>query len=325
MFAVVASALMFSGCFGPGDDRPPLDYISFPETAEFTIERKLSLQSLTAPVPTYNISIPKPFHIPDLHEVLDLATSPEPTSTRTYRDQEWMEWEGTISRGDKVTITITYDMKLYSTLWEIDASDSATIDDIPKEYRKYLGDEWVITPSDPQVKDLAETIVGSQTNVYQILVDIFKWIWEHIDYNFTFQEPKTCAQTLASGEGNSSDQSVLFASLARAAGVPVWLNLGLAYDPIREFWDRRCWTNVFVPLEDGDWLIGCVDISNHQFLFRDPYHVSDFISNGDGDDLEEYFAPWKYVHEGPGPEPLAEETIEVVTMQTSGFVQYFNP
>jgi transglutaminase-like putative cysteine protease len=297
----------------------------FPETAEFIIVRQNTLNAPANSI-TYEISIPEPFHIPKIHEVKGLTTTPNPTSTYEYKEQDWMKWEGAVPQGGAASLSIRYHMKLYSTLWDIDEDDSATINDIPPAYQKYLGTEWKITPDDPQVQSLSQQIVGSETDVYLILLKIYKWMDDNLEYNTQRSaEPKSCSVTLADGQGDCDDQAILLASLARAAGVPVWLNLGIIYDPVRNYWGGHGWNNVFIPLKDGSNVIATVDIVNNQFLFRDPYHVSDYLDNGNGEDLQDYYTSWSYHFVGRNPQAYSQEKYTIEDLKTSGSVVYHAP
>jgi len=125
--------------------------------------------------------------------------------------------------------------------------------------------------------------------------------------------------------GDCDDQSILLASLARAVGVPVWLNLGIIYDPVRNYWGGHGWNNVYIPLKGGDYVIATVDIVNDQFLFRDPYHLSDYIDNGDGTELREYYTSWSYSYTGPSPSAKSTETYTVLELDTRGSEIYYKP
>ena len=301
----------------------------FPEVAEIELERVLTLTSSSSI--DWEIQLSKPYHIPDIHEMKGLSTSPDPTREYVYKEQSWMEWTGsTPTSGGNVRLRLVYDMKLYSTVWEIDAEDSGNVADISSEYDKYLGTEWKITPDDPQVQALAEEIVGQETNVYEILLKIYKWMDDNLEYETQRDaEPKDCSATIAQGNGDCDDQSILLASLARASGVPVWLNLGIIYDPVRNYWGGHGWNNVFIPMRDGTYTVATVDIVNNQFLFRDPYHISDYIDNGDGDDLQDYYTSWSYSYSSgpfnPTPRVSSEEVYNILDIKTTGSVVYTAP
>ena len=298
---------------------------TFPETADFSILREMSLTANTNSL-TYTIDIPKPFHIPGIHERLGLVTAPLPESVFIKSEQEWMKWVGTIPQGGTASISITYHMKLTSTLWDVDAEDSALVSDIPSSYDRYLVKEWKIDPTDANVVDLANRIVGSERNVYNILLKIFRWMDDNLEYKVERSaEPNYCYETLAAMAGDCDDQSILLASLARAVGVPVWLNLGIIYDPVRNYWGGHGWNNVYIPLKGGDYVIATVDIVNDQFLFRDPYHLSDYIDNGDGTELREYYTSWSYSYTGPSPSAKSTETYTVLELDTRGSEIYYKP
>ena len=298
---------------------------TFPKVAEFTILREMSLTAQTNSL-TYNIDIPEPYDIPGIHERLGLTTVPLPTSEEQREGQDWMLWSGAISTGGTTTISITYHMKLYATLWDITAKDSAGVSAIPSSYDKYLVDEWKIVPSDPEVKALAKDIVGSETNVYTILLKIYKWMDDNLVYRTQRSaEPQSCSQTLASRSGDCDDQSILFASLARSLGVPVWLNLGTIYDPVRDYCGGHGWNNVYIPLKDGDYDIATVDIVNNQFLFRDPYHFSDYIDDGDSQQLKDYYTTWSYSYTGASPNAKSTDISIMQELRPSGSVIYYSP
>ncbi len=297
----------------------------FPQEAELELERVLKLET-TGEI-TWMIELSKPYHNPGIHELKSLTTNPNPDWEYVYKGQDWMEWNGTTPNTNwLVQIRLVYKMHLYSTVWDIDASDSAHVADIPSDYNKYLGTEWKITPNDPQVQALSAEIVDGETNVYKILLKIYKWMDDNLEYKTQRQaEPKSCSATLSSGEGDCDDQSILLASLARAAGVPVWLNLGIIYDPVRNYWGGHGWNNVFIPMKEGKDVIATVDIVNNQFLFRDPYHISDYIDNGDGDDLQDYYTSWSYSFNGPKPYVDSEEIYNILDLKTRGSVVYTAP
>ena len=302
----------------------------FPDSAEFTLQRTLSLTATGAI--DWEIQISEPYDIKGIHELRGLTETPTPTRVYMANDQDWMEWTGSIpSGGGTQRIVITYHMKLYSTIWDLDEKDSADVSDIPQDLQdKWLVDEWKIEPSNPQVQALSRDIVGDTKDVYNILLKIYQWMDDNLEYNTQRDaEPKSCTQTLADGFGDCDDQSILLASLARAAGVPVWLNLGIIYDPVRDYWGGHGWNNVYIPLEGGDYAVATVDIVNNQFLFRDPYHVSDYVDNGDAADLQDYYTSWSYSYNSgpfnPPPRVSSEEAYQILDIKTSGSVVYTAP
>jgi hypothetical protein len=70
------------------------------------------------------------------------------------------------------------------------------------------------------------------------------------------------------------------ASFCRAVGVPAWLEIGYLYDPIENSWGGHGWFNVVIPLKNGGTVVAPIDPVNHEFLFRDPYRITDWIDTG---------------------------------------------
>ena len=90
----------------------------------------------------------------------------------------------------------------------------------------YLVDEWLIEPSNEDIQVLATQLSnGTGGNVVHILKNIF----DYIENNYNYQRssvPKSCLNTMVGKVGDCDDFSILFSSIARAAGIPAWLELG---------------------------------------------------------------------------------------------------
>ena len=97
----------------------------------------------------------------------------------------------------------------------------------PDDFAIYLEDEWLIEPSNEEVQNLAiEMSNGTDGNVIMILKNIF----DYIESNYKYQKssvPKSCPDTIVGKVGDCDDFSILFSSIARAAGIPAWLELGI--------------------------------------------------------------------------------------------------
>jgi hypothetical protein len=74
------------------------------------------------------------------------------------------------------------------------------------------------------------------------------------------------------------------ASMCRSIGIPAWLEIGYLYDPIDETWGGHGWFNVYIPLKPGvsdvEYTIAPIDPVNEEFLFRDPYRITNWIDTG---------------------------------------------
>jgi hypothetical protein len=226
-------------------------------------------------------------------------------------------WKLIDQRGD-FRFTAEFSVRLYSHQWDITLEESGTLDDIPENFTsQYLDDEWVVNdqdgrpidkdqdgepdyyryhPSAPILKRTALAITEDESTVLGKVKSIYQWIEDHFNYTTNDQRerdqqkygswPKYPLGTLSEWYGDCDDQSLLMASLCRAVGIPAWLEIGYLYDPIAKSWGGHGWFNVVIPLKDTDPVIAPIDPVNHEFLFRDPYRITDWIDTG-GDIIDE--------------------------------------
>lgn len=173
-------------------------------------------------------------------------------------------------------------------------------------------------------------------NVYRVV----KAIYDHIDDTCVYPDPmrdppkeieydrktyggypKWATGTLDPDEGrprgDCDDQSILFISLCRAAGIPAMLQIGALYDPNRDHWEGHGWANVYMPYTQSyaeqkgiDHVTPMVDIVNDKFKTRDPNRFSEWVDNGKKgyidtetgewvySDLEKRYLAWEYTR-GP--------------------------
>ena len=187
-------------------------------------------------------------------------------------------------------------------------SDDRDVDDnndgIPDKYR--------IEPSNPDIINLlreilidAELISGSNQqlpdlghlNVYKVVDAIYDKIDDTCVYPTPQQQyedaqtyggyPKWATGTWNDKRGDCDDQSILFISLCRAAGIPAMLEIGALYNPQNREWEGHGWANVYIPYDSEhrgekgyDYVMPMVDIVNDIFLFRDPNRFSEWVDDG---------------------------------------------
>jgi hypothetical protein len=147
-----------------------------------------------------------------------------------------------------------------------------------------------MNPTNPVIQNLGEQLVGNETNVYKMVKAIYDYIIGHFAYptqeqmeydaSRNWNLPKCPLVTIKDGYGDCDDQSLLFASLCRYAGIPAWLEVGALYDPVKEKWFGHGWANVYIPLKGKDPAICTVDCVNQEFLFRDCFRYSDWVDTG---------------------------------------------
>jgi len=201
-------------------------------------------------------------------------------------------------------------------------------------------DKYRIEPSNPTIRALLEKILEDEgllhswedlsdignLNVYKVVKAIYDWIDDNCVYPTIDQQyddaktyggyPKWATGTYNDRRGDCDDQSILFISLCRAAGIPAMLEIGALYDIQVDRWEGHGWANVYIPFnakyraEKGyDYVLPMVDIVNNIFLFRDPNRFSEWVDDGvkgklapSGEwmpsHLEDRYLAWEYYYEG---------------------------
>ena len=207
-----------------------------------------------------------------------------------------MEWRNNLTGSERDYISIEYQATISLIRPDIKISDSGKVSEIPAEFDNYLEDEWLIEPSNEEVQRLAVQLSdGTDGNVIMILKNIF----DYIENNYKYQKssvPKSCPDTIVGKVGDCDDFSILFSSIARATGIPAWLELGIipafidasSGCDLRD-WGGHAWVNAVVPLKDGSFTVVNIDLANSYFMWLPPYRISDWVDNGNGDDLDSYY------------------------------------
>lgn len=281
-------------------DNATKGYREYPEWADYDVQRVITVSQENPSYPMdYDVDLPTPKDIPNatdpwLQDVKSVTTNPSPDETENkYPNYEWMKWEAQNVASTR-QFSITYSIHTESAIWTVDPSESGTVEDIPKWLRDKYGnttrDEWVIIPDDPQVKALSDQLCEGKLTVFAKYQALFDYLNENFEYQTTRRgEPKYCYETLASQRGDCDDQSVLFISLARAQGLPTWLEFGALYNQKENSWGGHAWIRAYIPYYYGGGHVFNIDIVNDHFLFRDAFRFSEWESDGNGTHLKDYY------------------------------------
>ncbi len=251
-----------------------------------------------------------------------------------------IEWDISITKSGKIRdIDDRYLSRWGGDQWPVDnyndeeAVDSdmdgiEDIDDVDDDNDGNI-DKYRIEPSNPTIQKLLKDIlverdlISSSTsisaseighlNVYRVVDAIYDYIDETCVYPNEQQMyddsqrygsyPKWSTGTLSDKRGDCDDQSILFISLCRAAGIPAMLEIGALYDPNMRVWEGHGWANVYIPYstsyqsgKDIDHVTPMVDIVNDIFLFRDPNRFSEWVDDGVRGTLDPDTGEWTRSH-----------------------------
>ena len=120
----------------------------------------------------------------------------------------------------------------------------------------YLGEDNYIKPRDSAIRKQAAEIVGEAKDPSEAVGKLLQWVNANVKPDL-IADTLTGPEVLRKRRGKCSEYAILFASLARAAGIPTRIALGVSYSG-RE-WVGHMWDEVWL----GEWT--AVDAGNGVF------------------------------------------------------------
>ena len=304
-------------------------YYNIPESITINLIRNFTIYLENGKSAEYELILGKPENRPSWpqhdtnlwQEINQINVNPQFEENEVGR----MKWSGQLKDDERAYVSVEYELTVNTIRPELTIDDSGTIEDIPEGYEIYLDDEWLIEPSLPEIQNLASEMTnGTNGNVIHILKNIFDYISSEYIYQPS-SIPKSCPESMESGYGDCDDFAILFSSIARAAGIPTWLELGKipAFIDNRENcdlrdWGGHAWVNALVPLSDGTSTVVSIDLANSYFLWMPPYRISDWVDDGNGDNLYSYY--YLFSSQGTGKATYVENSY-VSSCTTSGNIK----
>jgi len=136
-----------------------------------------------------------------------------------------------------------------------DFTGRATLPVTDSEFAPYLAETRFITPSLPEVEDLTSAIRGEETDAWLVAQKILSWVYQNMQAEM-IPQTLTTEEILAGRKGKCAEYAILFAAMARAAGLPTKVALGERYQD--GVWIGHMWNEVWL----GEWV--AVDPSHGQ-------------------------------------------------------------
>ena len=116
------------------------------------------------------------------------------------------------------------------------------------EMQKYLIESPYVQPVDPEISAASKEIVGNEKNAYTAVSRIRAWVHANMQSKGNIGIVRSSVDVLHAKTGVCRDYAVLYAALARSAGIPTKLVAGLV------FWKGgfyyHAWAESFV----GEWI-----------------------------------------------------------------------
>jgi len=120
-------------------------------------------------------------------------------------------------------------------------------DILPDSLKKYLEPTALIQSDDNRIKGTAKMIIGKRSGNWEKALAISQWVNKNLAKQMTVSLP-SAVEVLLSRRGDCNEHATLFAALARAAGIPAKLCLGVVYMDGRFYY--HAWNAVYC----GKWI-----------------------------------------------------------------------
>ncbi len=176
----------------------------------------------------------------------------------TWEDVDFAEFNFADNRQELISHTETdkaHEVVLKIVKDQRDFAGRVTLPVTDSEFAPYLAETRFITPSLPEVKDLVSAIRGEETDGWLVTQKILGWVYQNMQVEMIPQTLVT-EEILAGRKGKCAEYAILFAAMARAAGLPTKVALGERYQD--GAWIGHMWNEVWL----GEWV--AVDPSHGQ-------------------------------------------------------------
>ncbi|MCP3956548.1 MAG: transglutaminase domain-containing protein [bacterium] len=113
----------------------------------------------------------------------------------------------------------------------------------------FLGTDAFIQSDHPKIESQAAAVVGDETDPWLRSRAIHDWVFSRLDKEPVLSIP-SALEVLEQRRGDCNEHTVLFTALARAAGVPTRVAIGLVWSDELEGFYYHAWPEVHL----GDWV-----------------------------------------------------------------------
>ena len=183
---------------------------------------------MTTDVSTITLRCPTPVIIPSqpVLEFTEIAPAP---LIQNYQNCIIHQITKNRNNSPKSVFRQSFAVTVYETTTDIKAQGVGNYKNMHSLlYEKYTKPDSIIVSSNASIVELAEEIVGKETNPYKKAELIYDYMIDH--YFVTDRIRKNDADpldVLKLASGDAYDYAVIFASLARAAGIPALMDCGI--------------------------------------------------------------------------------------------------
>ncbi len=119
---------------------------------------------------------------------------------------------------------------------------------VPDSVKKYTQPDEFMQSDDPRIQQIAMSLTSDASNSIEKVERIKDWVYNYIEKKPTVTIP-SAVEVLETRRGDCNEHAVLFGAVARAAGIPTKIVVGLIYANGAYYY--HAWNAVWI---DGRWI-----------------------------------------------------------------------
>jgi transglutaminase/protease-like cytokinesis protein 3 len=237
----------------PPTQTPKGDPIQYVSRQSYRVNSVWTVANSGFAITELRVYLPKPVDWDEQKDVRVTNTTPDgmKEGLDTVFGDEFFSWHlyNQPTVGKSVVFSTAFTFTAFETRTQIDPKSVSPYNRLSTLYKLYTRSEPYIESGDPEIRALADTIVGSETNPYLRAKKFYDYVVDTIRYQ-SVDGLIGAKAVLRSGAGECGDYSALFIALARAAGIPARSVVG--------FWaisgtdQTHVWAEFY--LEDIGWI-----------------------------------------------------------------------
>jgi len=116
-------------------------------------------------------------------------------------------------------------------------------------FEEELRGDAFVQKDHPKIRDLSAQIVGAEKDAWKRAMLIYEWVYGNIQKEPVFSIP-SALEVLETQKGDCNEHTVLYVALARAAGVPARIAIGVVWSDELQGFYYHAWPEVYA----GRWI-----------------------------------------------------------------------
>ncbi|MEK6692611.1 MAG: transglutaminase-like domain-containing protein [Nitrospirota bacterium] len=116
-----------------------------------------------------------------------------------------------------------------------------------RKFKEFLSPTSLLQSNDPRIANKAKEIIGEEKDILNASRLLMEWVYTNIEKRPTISIPNAL-EVLRMKQGDCNEHTTLYTALARSAGIPAKIDIGLVYSKGGFYY--HAWPEVFA----GEWV-----------------------------------------------------------------------